>query len=105
MQGTNAWDARSGSRGGVRLNVRKADGMRPVLSLIRGDKRTTVLHILIPRYEGGVDLGGLKWRIAYINAAGGEDICEPMEEPVVGSSHIEIRWLIELAAMLAGGEA
>ena len=94
MQGTNAWDARKENRIGVRLNVRKADGMRPVLSLIKGDKRTTVLHILIPRYEGGVDLGGLKWIIAYINADGGEDICKPTEEPVVGSSHIEIQWLI-----------
>lgn len=63
--------------------------------VVKGDTRSQIVTISVPRMEGGVDLSNLAWYIKIENAAKVTDICRPEAgSVVVNDETIAFDWLI-----------
>lgn len=76
----------------------KADqgaGVRKIIRIMQGDKRSHVIRFVVPRYDSGVDLSPLTWYIKLIGTEGTPDIALPSALYEVTSEDIRVRWTVQ----------
>ena len=74
------------------IAVSKESGRSDVVHLIRGDQRTTIIRMNMKRWNDGVDLSGLEWKINVINAAKEEEVFSPSAGIEITDTDISVDW-------------
>ena len=77
----------------IRIHAQKDARCMQAVCQINGDRRTQILRFDVNRFDGGVDLGGLRWVIKTTNALGVEDIFDP-EVVEIKERTITVDWLV-----------
>lgn len=88
----------------VKILADKSAPMSPMIRLMCGDTRTQIVHFIVNRLFGEVDLCELSWKIKVVDAKGEADIHEPHGEVVCSAEQIEVEWLIHGIATSTPGE-
>ena len=88
----------------VKIIADKSAPMSPMIRLMCGDTRTQIVHFIVNRLFGEVDLCELSWKIKVVDAKGEADIHEPHGEVVCSAEQIEVEWLIHGIATSTPGE-
>lgn len=85
---------------GISVSVRR-EAVNPLIaSLHQGDNRSTRITFVIPRRQGDVDLGTLKWRLEIVNAVGLQTFYTPTER-TVDDDTVSFYWLPEAKSTTA----
>lgn len=88
----------------IRIQAQKDARCMQAVCQIHGDRRTQILRFDVNRFDGGVDLGGLRWVIKTTNALGKEDIFDP-EAVEIKERTISVDWLVDGSVTDATGIA
>lgn len=72
------------------------------LTLIQGDANTQIIQMIVQRYYGGVDLGGLTWDVVFGNGEGKTDT-HYLTDVKVGDANISCNWKPHGLATQAAG--
>lgn len=76
----------------------KADqgaGVRKIIRIMQGDKRSHVIRFVVPRYDSGVDLSLLVWYIKLVGVDGTSNVGLPSALYEVTDEDIRVRWTVE----------
>lgn len=76
----------------IRL-TKTGQGRNPVATFIQGDSRTSVISMVIDRYESGVDLSNLIWTVNVVNSAWDKDVVLLTNTNILPQT-IELSWLV-----------
>ena len=76
----------------IRL-TKTGQGRNPIATFIQGDSRTSIISMVIDRYESGVDLSSLAWTVNIVNSAGDTDV-QVLTGTAVTAQSIELSWLV-----------
>ena len=82
--------------------VGKAGSSATPLTLIQGDSNTQIVQMIVQRYYGGVDLGGLTWDVVFENGEGKTDT-HYLTDVKVGDANISCNWKPHGLATQAAG--
>lgn len=76
----------------IRL-TKTGQGRNPIATFIQGDSRTSIISMVIDRYESGVDLSNLAWTVNIVNSAGDTDAVLITNTNIMPQT-IELSWLV-----------
>lgn len=88
----------------IRIDAKKDARCAQTVVLIQGDRRTQILRFDVNRFDGGVDLGSLRWVIKTTNALGVEDVFDP-EAVEIKERVITVDWLVDGSVTNGAGMA
>lgn len=89
--------------GAKAITVSKTAKQIPLLHLVRGDAKTSMLKIAVPRYERGVDLSPLAWSVKVELPSGTGDVV-PIPDTDVGENAVTFDWVLPQSVGSETGE-
>lgn len=85
------------------LNLNKRPSSSPVARLVRGDARTQIIRMNVPRYDGGIDLADFIWSVNFANADGKGDTIY-IGVGVANEEFVTIDWVVSPLATAVEGD-
>lgn len=87
----------------INLALTKQPLKNPVVDLVRGDAKTQIIRMKLPKVYGGVDLSDFIWAVNYINAGGSSDTTM-LGSADVSETALAIEWVVPALATSVPGD-